>query len=144
MIGAALEGIGSEAVLRIPGESEAGGAGDDPALDREGFVEASPEALQYAFGVVGGFKRHDNEELVAADAGEHIARALGREQALADLLQIEVADPVAVAIVHFLELVDVDVDEGEPIAVKRDVVEGGAEAHLAEAAVGELREGVVG
>src|ERR1017187_1697040 len=52
-------------------------------------------------------------ELVAAQPGQHVARAELVFHAERYFLQISVADLVAIDVIHFLEVVEVDVNQSE-------------------------------
>ena len=92
-------------------------------------------------------RRHvaeQQQELVAADAGDHVLAARHRLQALADLLEDEVADRVAVGVVDRLEAVEVDEQQGEPAGVGVGLGRGGGEAVLEIDARRQLRQAVDG
>ena len=102
--------------------------GEQPAADRyaRGRCAAADrhrrprhrlaQALGDRRGAGGRDVGEDGEELLAADAAEQVAAAAVRRHARRHLLQHDVADGVAVAVVDRLEAVDVDHDEGDAAA----------------------------
>ena len=109
--------LGVAAAVGVHGDADRARDHDLAAL---GLVRLR-EALDQAVGDVGDalLRRHvaeQEQELVAADAGDDVLAARHRLQALADLLEDEVADRVAVGVVDRLEAVEVDEQQGEPAA----------------------------
>ena len=76
---------------------------------------AHPPADRLGVGRVG----QDDRELVAAEAGEHVAGAQHRAQTRADLLEHEVAGAVAERVVELLEAVEVDEQQRDRRAAER-------------------------
>ena len=56
----------------------------------------------------------EDDELVAADTGDSVARPHDRFEALGERTEHIVAGAVTADVVHFLEAVQVDNDQGEP------------------------------
>ena len=95
-------------------------------------------------GIVGpGQVLHEDGELVAPDAGHEVGAARPRPQALRHRLQDGVPRRVAQAVVHRLEAVEVDEDEGAARALPPRAGEGALEGVEEEGAVGEAGEAVV-
>ena len=87
-------------------------------FELEGLVEAALDAVEDLFccgagGWAAGEGGDQDDELVAAYAGEEIGGAELLLDAAGDGLQVEVADAVAVVVVDLFEMVEVDVEEAE-------------------------------
>src|SRR5208282_6069786 len=82
--------------------------------DGEGRVHAAFQPLGNLFHLRAA-ARHGNHggKFVAAQPGQHVGGAQLVLHAQRHFLQIEVADVVPVAVIHQLELVQVDVDQPE-------------------------------
>jgi len=92
---------------------------DGVALEGEGRVEAAVDAVEYLFSdATAGKVGEQEDEFVAADAGEEVASAELELHAAADGLEVEVADAVAVAIVDLLEAIEVDVEKAEDLRLR--------------------------
>ena len=87
----------------------------------------------------------EDGELVSPEARQHVARAQARLEAVGDGDEELVPDDVAQAVVHELEAVHVEQEEGEGVAAAADVglVRGDPQALHELGAVGEAREAVV-
>src|SRR5579862_102012 len=110
----AEQAVGRRAVIRIHGDSHAGGAAQDIALEAEGGVEASLEALRNLFDIgPAAHDRNNGRELVAAEPAQDIACAQLALHAQRNFLKIKIADVVAVEVVDQLEVVEIDVDEAK-------------------------------
>src|SRR3954453_7133132 len=104
-VGQALEGVGLQAVLRIARDTRGrGGAAADRG--ERPVADALPV-----------LSRADDRELVAAEAGDGVVRAVARAQLVGDPAQELVAGGVPVAVVDRLEVVEVDDNEAEPPVV---------------------------
>ena len=91
------------------------------AADRERLLQRATHALCGLLGGRGrlgedpGRSRHQQEELVAAVAADDVAGSGGAAQALGDGGEQLVAGLVAEAVVHELEVVEIDVEDGRPL-----------------------------
>ncbi len=110
-VGVAQQGVAVRAVARIAGQADAGRHGHRVVRQ----VEARPHGRQDAFGASLGRRAtvalkvgQHGDELVAAEAGQHVLRPQQRLQAPGHLAQQLVAGAVAERIVDALELVEVD------------------------------------
>ena len=91
---------------------------DLAALDRVGLRQALDQARgDLRHRLLGLDVGEQQQELVAADPGHHVLAARHRLQALADLLEHEVADRVAVGVVDRLEAVEVDEQQRQAAGV---------------------------
>ena len=143
-VGGVLQGFLVGAVFWIDGESDAGGAMDEMAVQLEGLVEAAFEANGDLVGIGPTADDGDeDDELVAADTGENIIAAELEFHAMRHFLQVEVTDAMAVAVIDQLEAIEIEIDEAEEAFVA-----GGAGHELVEVAlhaetVGDVGEQVV-
>ena len=83
----------------------------------------------------GAEREHD--ELVSADAGDGVGLAYDRLEAAGERLQHDVAGAVPSDVVHVLETVEIDGDEGEALAGASRPPEGLLDSVLQEHAVRE-------
>ena len=121
------------AVQRIAGDTEAGG---DILLAQQGYRRKPSRAACWPVGGLlhGGF-RHEDDEFVAAVAGNDVGAAAIRFENVADALQDEVAFEVAVEIVDEFEAVEVHQHQSKSAAgARRALPFGGKRFH--EEAVG--------
>jgi hypothetical protein len=137
--------LGVAAAVGVDGDAD---RARDHHLAALGLVRLR-EALDQAVGDVGDalLRRHvaeQEQELVAADAGDDVLAARHRLQALADLLEDDVADRVAVGVVDRLEAVEVDEEQGEPAGVGVGLGRCGGEAVLEVDARRQLGQAVDG
>ena len=94
------------------GDAQRGADEPLPAAHREGRAQLVADALGDPPGVLDVDDRvEDDPELVAAEAGDRVARAERPDQPLADRRQEPVADGVADALVDDLEPVEVEQDD---------------------------------
>ena len=93
--------------------------------------------------VLGAAVGHEHGELVAAQAGDHLAVAQALAQRVGDLADQLVAGAVAERVVDVLEQVDVDQHRGAARAVAGDVVDVALELALERAAVEQAGQRVV-
>ena len=95
------------------GDADAGAGVDLPAVDHDRRVEGVEDALGHLDdgSGVGGVLEEDGE-LVAAEASGRVARAEAAPQAVGDGTEQLVAGAVAEAVVHELEVVEVDEGDG--------------------------------
>ena len=77
------------------------------------IIDRRVDRLAQPLGDVDRLALHHDDELVAAEAGEHVVVAQRRAQATGDRLQQLVADLVAEAVVDRLEVVEVDEQHGD-------------------------------
>ena len=99
---------------------------------------------------LGGFDRalgidvgDEDEELVAAEPGDHIGRTDGFTEPIGDDAQELVSGRVAVAVVHKLEVVEVDEEDCDRAVAALGPRDRVLEMLLEEQAVGQVGEGVV-
>ena len=77
--------------------------------DGEGLLQRVGESFGHDLGRIGGEALHDqDDELVAAEAGEHVIGVEEMADPFGEGTQQLIADVVPVAVVHQLEAVDVD------------------------------------
>ena len=96
-------------------DAEAGSDRDLVAVE----VERGPQGLHHAGRHPLGFphaadRTQQDAELVRAETAHGVGGARGAQQALSDLAEQEVARRVAEALVHHLEPVEVEQDQGDP------------------------------
>ncbi len=88
------------------------------AFDVERLLQLFQQALDEVLDVLVAFDRVDQQdELVAADAREHVGLANERGDALRDLDEQRVADGVTVVVVDVLEIVEIDECQRKALAV---------------------------
>ena len=111
---------------------------------RTGFFSASGNALgdRRAVGLEAVVAR-DHEEFVAAHAHHEIGAGDGIAQSSRDRAKIVVADRVAARIVDVLEVVAVDVKDGQRIAAARGFVDEPRQLLVEEGAVRKARQRIV-
>ena len=85
----------------------------------------------------------EQDELVAAQAGDGVAVAHARLQALGDLLQQPVAQAVAQGVVDDLEAIEVEEQDGQPRRAAVRLGHRDGEAVVEQQPVGQAGEGVV-
>ena len=104
----------------LAGDPGAGADAHDGAVDVERLAEVGDQPLGEVDGLLwmGELLAHD-DELVAADAGHHVAAPDGVGEPLADGAQQLVARGVAVVVVDRLEAVEVDEQHGHLLLASR-------------------------
>ena len=85
----------------------------------------------------------NHHELIAPQAGDGVGLAHAGFQAAGDVLQEQIAGGMAEAVVDVLEVVDVDVEQGHAAVFALAAGQGGPEAVVEEATVGQAGEFVV-
>ncbi len=111
------EVLGVVGVDRIDGYAAAGARQNGGALEDDRLVDARQDAFGHhvdVFGAAGGIEDHD--ELVAAEAHAQIRSAAGFAHALRGHYQHVVTCGVAERVVDLLEAVEVELDDGQPLA----------------------------
>ena len=115
-------------VVRIVGKhAHADAAGDEQlvAVDRDRAGQRVDQLLRAGRHLLHvAHRAHQHGELVAAQAGDDVALAQARAEALGDLLQQHVAGLVPEGVVDVLEAVEVDEQRRELLAVARGVRQG--------------------
>ena len=86
---------------------------------------------------------HDDGELVPAQATHRVDRPRTAGEPAADLLQQRVADAVTQAVVHRLEVVEIDEQEGETLRRTGAAFQRMRQAIHEETAIGKSRQRVV-
>ena len=104
---------------------------------------AASSAARVACGQAAGQVGHQHEELVAALSPDDVARAAGPAQALGDGGQELVAGLVPEAVVDELEVVEVDVEDGERSPAVLHVRDRGVEPASELVAVGQAGQRIV-
>lgn len=143
-VGGVLQGFLVGAVFGIDGESDAGRAMNEMAVQLEGLVETALEANGNLVGISPAAEDGDeHDELVAANPGENIIAAQLEFHAMRHFLQVEVTDAMAVAVIDLLEAIEIEIDEAEDAFVA-----GGSGHELVEVtfhaeSVGDVGEQVV-
>ena len=143
-VGIAEQLVGVDVRIGRHGDADAGADAHLMAVD----IERRPDGFEDALGEcagVGRTPRHglQDGELVAAEAGHRVEVAGAGEQARADGLQQGVAGRVAERVVDRLELVEVDAQEREPVAVTAQPHQRLVEPLVQQHAVGEVGERVM-
>ena len=87
--------------------------------------------------------RQQHQELVAADAADHVGLAHECAQALAQRLQQQVAGGVTMGVVDHLEMVEIDEQQGHRVAVAAGLRGGEREQFAQQGAVGQAGQVVV-
>ena len=135
-------------VVGVDGYADASGNVESIAVNADPLAEgvgdtggADPgdEVSRLVAGQVGG----DDDELVAAEAGEGVGDADGAAEIVGDVSKELVADVVAVGVVNEFEAVEIDHEEGGAGVVDLGLTNGGGEAILKEPLVGKAREVIV-
>ena len=97
------------AVVGTHGHADAGVHVDHVPVERHPHFERAAHGLGDALGIADAAARHEDRELVAADARDAVARAADdRAQAGGDLAQQHVADRVAERFVDVAEMVEIE------------------------------------
>ena len=152
-VGLLQELVGVNAVIRRHGDADRGADVHAMAVDFERFLQRARQALGEPLGVLAALRaglQHD--ELVAAEARDHIARLDDGAEPERDLLEQLVADRVAERVVDGFEPVEVDQVDGkvilafvhgrehaaDPLAELRPVGEAGEFVEL-----GEMRDALL-
>ena len=91
--------------------------------DLERLAERREDLLAQRHGGTGIVAVEQEQEFVAAQAGEQVARTAERSQALGHCAQQQVADIVAKAVVDAFEMVQVEEQQGQRLALGEQVVE---------------------
>ena len=142
-VGTGQQGLGVGGVGPIDGDTDAGAAPDLVAADDVGLAQAGEQPIgeQAGVGRILDVGLHDGE-FVAAEAGHRIAFPDGAAQALGHQLEERIADRMSHGVVDVLEMIEVDVEQGEPsrafLGGGDSVLEGFGE----HGAVGEARQAV--
>jgi hypothetical protein len=105
-IGHELQLMGLRSILRINGNADASGSVEDQVVDIERRVEAILKTSGDFICLAAIAQRRDEgDKLVPADASQCIAAAQSFRESFGHFLQIDVANPVPVAIVDPFELI---------------------------------------
>lgn len=143
-VGVLDEGGGVAAVLGEAADADAGADEEFVVLGFEWGVEAGEQALGQLLGLFGVAQvRQEDDEFVAAEAGDGVVAAELVAEAGGDALEEDVADGVAEAVVDVFEAVEVEEQDGAFVAFAFAGGEGLAQAAFEEDAVGQAGEGVV-
>lgn len=131
-------GIG---VIGEPGESEAEGDVEMEAEAVEAFIDTADHLFVVGFGVLrSGPTLEEDQEAIAGFATHGVAGGAGILEDMGEGPDDFIAGAVAVGLVEFAEVVDIDFGEGDAGMVEACVVEGGGEAIGEEGAMGETGE----
>ena len=122
-VGAAQQRVGVLTVLGCDGDADAGVDVDRLALEHERRLQHAHEVLGDLRGARGVGAGQQHRELVAAQASHQVGRPHRALQALADLLQQQVADLVAQRVVDFLEAIQVEQQQRALRLVPRSIAE---------------------
>jgi hypothetical protein len=121
----------------------------DPDRDAElpggphvGLGERVDDPARQAERVAGVARGHDHAELLAAEAADDVRGADDPAEEVGELDEHDVADAVAVDVVHALEVVEVEHEDGDRVVRPACPVQLGAEAVVEVAVVVEARERV--
>jgi hypothetical protein len=104
-----LGGVGS--VVRIDGYPDAAGGIDFGSIDRNAREQSRFDAKEEVAQAVHGGKGFERAELVAAQPGHHFAVLEAVAEPARQRLQHPVAGRVAIAVIDFLEAIEVDGDD---------------------------------
>ena len=143
-VGVADQGLGVVAVLREDADPEAGADEEFLMIDGQRRGQAGEDALGRAGGellVVDVFDQ--DHEFIAAEAGDGVLLAHAVEQARGDLLEHRVAHRVTKGVVDVLEVVEVEKHHRHHVVVPAGAAQGGVDAVVEQAAVGQAGERVV-
>src|SRR6185312_13722826 len=144
MVGHACKFLGGSAVLRISCIAEARRSRDDGSIQVECMVEAGLQAADDGMHPVERLrKRKDDDELVAAYPGKKIHWPELISKPGTDLLQVEIADLMAILVIDVLEAIDIDVDYGEPAAALLGPLKRIRQTALIQTAIRQLRQRIV-
>ena len=123
----------------MPADGDGLGESGVDGVDEAGDGGVAEVVLDGGGGKVGG----EDDELIAAEAGESIGGADGFAEIGCDAVEQLVAGDVAVVVVDFFEAVEVDHEEDDAGLHAAGTLEGLKEAVFEEAAVGESGELIV-
>ena len=141
-IGVLQQFFGCVAVGAGERDADAHPDGDVGLLQDEGLGEPIDQPLADGFHLIGTRQvGNQHRELVSSKTGHHVARRDGLEQAARHRDEERVADRVAVPVVHGLEAVEVEAENGQPIVVGH--LQGVLEPNLEEGPVRKVRQPVV-
>ena len=143
-VGRAHQGHGIGAVGRGLGDADARPAQNRRLVQEKGRVEAARHFGRPPLGVAGlRAAADDHHELVPADARDHLARADGAREPARDLTQELIPGLMAEPVIDRLEAVEVEAEEGKPLAVTLEPVECAAERGVECRTVGQGGQRVV-
>ena len=143
-VGDAEQGGGVAGVVGVDGEAEAGGDGERVAFDEQGFFEGDADGLEELIeAAVAVELGSDEDELVAAEAGEGIGAADELAEAGGDAAEDLIAGLMAESVVDVFKAVEVEDEQGEVAAGFVAAVECEGERLFEGAAVGQAGELVV-
>jgi hypothetical protein len=109
--------LGVVGIDRVDGDAGAGSRQDRRALEVDRLVDVARDALGHHVDVFGGAGAlQDHDELVAAEPDAQVGGAAGVPHALGGQHQHEVAGRVAERVVDLLEAVEVELQDGQPLA----------------------------
>ena len=145
-IGVAQQGVGGGGGIPRLGDDDADGGGE-PVLggpDDDGPRQLGQDDLGHPEGHVDRLDvGADDDEFVAAEAGDGVGAPAGLGQAVGQLPQGQVADVVAEEVVHGLEAVEVDEEDGQGRVVAAADGQGLVDPVVEQGPVGKAGEGVV-
>jgi hypothetical protein len=143
-VGIAQDRLGLDPILRQEGDADADRDQQLLVADLERALKVAQQTAAQALGVLGPAEpqMHDHE-LVAADAGHSVGAAHVGLKPLAHRTQEPVAGPVAQAVVHLLEAIEVYAEHGRALAGGRDLLDRLLQPLVQERAVRQLGQGVV-
>jgi hypothetical protein len=111
--------------------------------DRDGR-DLAQDLFRDQLGILSTTQRFkDDHELVAADPGHGVAATDGAHERVSDGLQHQIAELMAVRIVHRLEVVDIEEEHGEDRSGSDGMRQRLAEAIDQQVAVGQVGELIV-
>ena len=115
-VGVAAQLLVGQAVLRMDAHPDRGRGEHLERLDVERLLQVGQDLRHDRPDLLAVLDRiEQQQELVAADARQHVAAAQPLGDALGDLQEQRVADGVAVVVVDVLEIVQVDEGERKPV-----------------------------
>ena len=101
--------------LRVGGDHDAHAGRDDElgVTDGDRLADAGPDPLGHVHRVVIVIHFGERDELVTAEAGHHVDATRHRDQPRRHLVEHQVAGGVVRPVVHQLEAVEVDEQQGQ-------------------------------
>ena len=146
-VGLREELLGAVGISRIEARADAGMGVELGGRQPHGRAQRRADVLGDALGrldrSLGIDVGDEHEELIASEPGHDVGRAHGVAEPVGDDAQELVAGRVAVAVVHELEVVEVDEEDGDRLLAAPGARDRLLEVLLEEEAVGQVGERVV-
>ncbi len=138
------QGLWIGCIVGMDGDADARGHGHIVTFQVERFAQRLADLAGGDGGcVLAVLHRQDQGKLIATEAPDGIPRMHALDQSAAELAQQFIADRVGQRVVHVLEMVEVDEQDGDHQAAVRRLFQGLCEGFVEQCAIWQAGDGVV-